>query len=429
MSTAGTALKIVRAFFAGVLTYFIALSVGTLILTIFGFQLADPDKLAYAIGLRMLCMVMAGYVSAWVLGTKEVLIALVVGLIPTVPALLFASSESFVIDAAELLLNSGTGALGGAIRFGLTHRWHHNLLVRAIVGGSLTVIGYVLMIVMALGQLVYMAPLLSHSRTPGPLSFPQLLGLIALGGAGLLIAYTGRRIARIPGQQVVAQAKGNYVLYLRAFSDDDLQLKEDEAKTKPSILESNAPFGMLLGGFKMIGEATKDSSFEGQLTKLLQERLAPVVALMKPGETLPPVAGAARLEIGSDVWQVEIKALMQDCRLILMIMGTGASLFWELDQVLQVAPQKILVAIPPVKVDVTAERLRALRTVFSAHGIVVPELVGEAKFLYVNEGVACFATGTSEGRAGYREALWSIPLFGTKASGEPSKPNALVQKG
>jgi hypothetical protein len=380
----------------------------------------------YAFGIRYLAIIAGSYVCAWVLGTKEIIIALVIGIISTLPALLFNPSESFSANVLDILMYGGAGAFGGTIRFGFKQGLHQQTLVRSVVGISLTVIGYILMVIMALGNLVYIAPMLARSRIESPISYAQLMVLFVLGLAGGLIAYTGRRIVRTPGHKVIAQAKGNYVLYLRAFSDDDLQL-EEEPETK-SIWE-NSQFRAMFGGFKMILESTKDSSFEGQLTSILKDEIGPVVALMKPGETLPPVSGAARLTIKSDEWQVEIKKVMHDSRLVLMTMGTGAGLFWELDQMLQIAPQKLLIAIPPVNEEVIIERLKALRTVFSTHEMAVSDPPKDPRFLYINQGAVCFSTGAGESIGAYRVALKKIPQLEPKATNQRLQTDAAGPRG
>ncbi len=419
--------KVARAFFAGLAIYVAIILVGAIVFAVFfRMSLADPENLLYAISVRLLAVMGAGYCGAWALGGKEIIIALAIGAMPSLPGLLFEPSGSFSEDMLEVVFNSATGALGGTIRYATTHSWHEKKAVRIsisfaltvvgyflggirkqtairwLVASVLTVTGYIMMVIMAIGHLAYIAPILAHSQEKSPFSFAEMATLDFLGFIGPFIAVIGRRIAPRPGDDVITNEK-NYVLYLRAFSDEGLQRKQEPHREISSW--DALPLGPMIRGFQLIWQSSKDTSFEGFLTLLIKDQIGPVVALMKPGDILPPVAGAARLTIDSSEWQVKVKKLMRDSKLVFMTLGTGMGLLWELQQMLQAEPEKLVIAIPPLGDALVTKRLAALRDVFAAHNIAVPDPPMHSKFLVVADGVSHFSAEAGENFEAYRVAL------------------------
>ena len=263
-----------------------------------------------------------------------------------------------IVDGIKILLLGGSGAIGGLLRFAMKHYWHQYLPIRVIVGGFFIALGYALMALLAIGYFIYMASMMSHSKIESPISFLQLLALIVLGSAGYAFAYIGRSFVRTPAQKILAQAKDHYVLYLRSFFDDGIQLKQDG-----NGKNSNVIFTSMFQGFKGIVDSTKDFSFEGNLTKAIKEKVGPVIAVGKPGDTLPPPTGASRLWIAANDWQNEVKKLIQNSKLVLITLGTGGGLLWEINQVLIMDAQKLLVAIPPLDNVLLKDRLQVLQTI------------------------------------------------------------------
>ncbi len=69
------------------------------------------------------------------------------------------------------------------------------------------------------------------------------------------------------------------------------------------------------------------------LEALIAERLrahGPVIAVGKPNETLPPI-GASRCYFAAECWRDEVRELLHQAQLIVVIMGATAGLGWELE--------------------------------------------------------------------------------------------------
>lgn len=74
----------------------------------------------------------------------------------------------------------------------------------------------------------------------------------------------------------------------------------------------------------------------------------PVIAIGRPGETLPP-AGAAREYVSNEAWRGRIKAFIAEARLIVVILGGGDGLEFEYRALaeLQALP-RVIVVFPPL---------------------------------------------------------------------------------
>jgi hypothetical protein len=398
--------RFARAYFFGLLIYAAVLLGGTLALTLFRVEFSNPDHVAFAVAVRILATLAGGFLIGTVLDRKELHVAFVFGLTTTLPAVVTAGPEAFLPSMVEIALWGGAGVVGALPRYGARHEWHKNESVRTVVGGALLIVGYPLMLGMAVGSFVYMAPLLSRHKSGGVLSLSQLLVLLVLGGIGALCAVTGHKLVRASGETVVARGKGKYVLYLRSFFDDAIQLKEEQ-KERLGLME-NPAMGALFGGFRILSEVTKDSSFEAALVDLIANRVGPVVALSKPGESLPPIGGAARLSIAAENWQTRVRELIEDSKLVLATLGTGGGLSWEIQQVLELKPRKLLLALPPLDVPVLSERLKAIYPLLSGNGIEVPPLPAYPRFMCISGSSARFIVAEGESVTPYRQALESI---------------------
>ncbi|MET7520168.1 transferase [Streptomyces sp. NPDC005480] len=171
--------------------------------------------------------------------------------------------------------------------------------------------------------------------TMPPMTMVGLLvgGLAALGAALLSLRYTRPRSVRGAAQALLADGR-QPVLYLRSFADDDIAAHVDDSASFISI-----------------------HSREEQLTQALGA-LGPVITVGRPGEPLPRL-GAARFYLPLDDWQPTVLRLMELSQLIVLRLGLGASLWWEVGRARATQPARKLVLLAPGGVPEVAERLDA----------------------------------------------------------------------
>ncbi|MFJ8645904.1 hypothetical protein ACIRNI_07250 [Streptomyces sp. NPDC093546] len=181
---------------------------------------------------------------------------------------------------------------------------------------------------------------------------PTLVTL--LGGT---IYYSGQKLkrmsrrhfARIIGSPAEV-ADEPFVLYLRSFTDDPERRRGDINAT-PGI-----------GG--MLGDLTLSSySEEEQLAAVLERKVAPMVAVGRPGEPLPEV-GARRMYLPLDAWQEPVLELMRRARLVVLALGPGPGTMWELVQAARLLPPERLVLLVPLE----PEEYEAFRGAFRERG-------------------------------------------------------------
>ena len=102
------------------------------------------------------------------------------------------------------------------------------------------------------------------------------------------------------------------VLYLRSFTDDDRAARRHGVLTE-----------------------------EEQLAKALAW-LGPLLAVGRPGETLPHV-GAQRIYLKDEEWQQRVAELMAQARLVVLRTGSTSGLHWEVEQALSaLSPERLL---------------------------------------------------------------------------------------
>ncbi|HEX7306617.1 hypothetical protein [Lentzea sp.] len=168
-------------------------------------------------------------------------------------------------------------------------------------------------------------------------------GLMVVGGfAGLAVAFFVLRYSRPRSARSAAQAVSSDfrepVLYLRGFEDD-----------RTAAVVDDLP-GALSSGLLPI------HSREEQLVGALGA-FGPVVAVGRPQERLPHL-GAARFYLPGDDWQDGVLALMDLAQLIVIRLGEGEGLWWEVEQARANQPPAKLVLLVPGGHDV--DRLDAL---------------------------------------------------------------------
>ncbi|AEW94169.1 MULTISPECIES: hypothetical protein [Streptomycetaceae] len=156
-------------------------------------------------------------------------------------------------------------------------------------------------------------------------------GLAAMGAGVLSLRYTRPRSARGAAQALLADGR-QPVLYLRSFTDDETAAQVDDSSAFVRI-----------------------HSREEQLTGALGA-VGPVITVGKPGEPLPRL-GAARFYLPLDDWQPTVLRLMELSQLIVLRLGLGDGLWWEVQQARATQPASKLVLLTPGGLSRQAERL------------------------------------------------------------------------
>jgi hypothetical protein len=170
-------------------------------------------------------------------------------------------------------------------------------------------------------------------------------------GIGLILVMMAlfrrsRRHEAVSAAQAMADDPRPPVLYLRSFQDDGSVLLDDQGWP----------------GMQRLTRAASPSSSEEELAQILQ-RIGPVVAIGKPGESLPEL-GAARLYVSHEEWQAVVGALMKQAALVVVRVGPSPGVLWEIGQALTQIPRQRLALVmlgdEPLSAPVAARLAPAL---------------------------------------------------------------------
>ncbi|NKE57012.1 transferase [Lentzea sp. PSKA42] len=163
-------------------------------------------------------------------------------------------------------------------------------------------------------------------------------GVVALPAAYFVLRYSRPRAARGAAQALRADWR-KPVLYLRGFGDDPDAAVVDElpGALSAGLLSIHSREEHLIGALGAFG---------------------PVVAVGRPGEQLPHL-GAARFYLPGDDWQSGVLRLMELSQLIVLRLGDGEGVWWEVDQARATQPPRKLVLLIPGDRPDLAERLDA----------------------------------------------------------------------
>jgi hypothetical protein len=168
------------------------------------------------------------------------------------------------------------------------------------------------------------------------------MGLLALLGsyALSLSTYAKRMRARGAAQSLRKESRPP-ILLLRAFEDDYMAVE---------VAEPSKPWWAM--------GATRPATFEQTLSDLFS-RSGPVIAIGRPGETVPPL-GAYRFWINNDRWQQAVDELLKECQFVVMIMGRlhdRPGLTWEAERLFRLdTPDKVVLVMPPLDRETARER-------------------------------------------------------------------------
>ncbi|MEV6239292.1 hypothetical protein [Lentzea sp. NPDC051838] len=159
-------------------------------------------------------------------------------------------------------------------------------------------------------------------------------GVAALPVAYFVLKYSRPRSARGAKQTLQADWR-KPVLYLRGFGDDPEAAVVDELP------------GALAAGLLSIH--SREEHLIGALNAF-----GPVVAVGEPGEQLPYL-GAARFYLPGDDWQKGVLELMELSQLIVLRLGDGDGVWWEVEQARRTQPPgKLVVLVPGERPDLAA---------------------------------------------------------------------------
>ena len=182
--------------------------------------------------------------------------------------------------------------------------------------------------------------------------------------ASLMWIRRGWKYHALSADAVLAADERAPVLYLRSFIDDD------------------PTGGRSLGArvWRSVRWHTHVVSIEQELSRVLS-RVGPVVAIGRPGDSLPEL-GAARLYARDDEWRAKVSELMLRARLVVIRAGPTPGLQWEIEEASRLLPSDrvVLVAAPnrPPQVRLRLDVLRQSRVLdafldrFSAAWAVAP---------------------------------------------------------
>jgi hypothetical protein len=171
----------------------------------------------------------------------------------------------------------------------------------------------------------------------------MLLWSAAGGGLALWGARALAKRAAAAGQYLKpSETSERFVLYLREF----------ERERRPFVVRSEQPRQPCLdAALKLLGpysftpyENSTPLTLEQYLSPALESGLAPLVALGRPDDYLPP-SGAAREYVADQVWQERFEDLAIRSIAVLLLPGSSNSLNWELGFLLSegLAPKLFLV--------------------------------------------------------------------------------------
>ncbi|MFF4920038.1 transferase [Kitasatospora sp. NPDC001261] len=162
-------------------------------------------------------------------------------------------------------------------------------------------------------------------------SFGVLVGGVAAGAAGLLILRRTRPLAARGAAQALLRDGRRPVLYLRSFDDDATAARVDDG-AEINLHSREEQFAAALGA------------------------VGPVIAVGRPGEPLP-LLGAARFYLPLDDWQGTVRRLMDLSQLIVLRLGKGEGLRWEIGEARATQPPGKLVLLAPRGLSDLADQL------------------------------------------------------------------------
>jgi hypothetical protein len=209
----------------------------------------------------------------------------------------------------------------------------------------------------------------------------SIAGCAMMGGA-IWSYLRARRHALLSALDLRKSHPGPPILFLRSFSDDQIEFRS-----------------LLRGAITLEEDITRSLSYHG-----------PVVAIGRPGETLPPL-GAARDYVRDDEWKNKVAEYMRSAAWVVMIIGKTAGLEWEVQHArAEGAVGKLILIIPPFEPDNLILRWKS----FVSHcpqfaGVSIETIVQDALALRIkDDGEIIVITDRSGGESDYYEAMHAV---------------------
>jgi len=263
-------------------------------------------------------------------------------------------------------------------------------------GSALKAIGVILGIIGALIFTPTVLSWLSQSPVSHRKGFQRLLFLASgavPGALGYWLFLRGKRLSALRAPAVLRRDSRAPVLLLRAFSDDNMTYLETERTVLGRLFGLRTAFGWLLG----LGGFT---TFEEFISRVLVD-CGPVIAIGRPGETVPPL-GAARLWVRNQDWRARVEELLEECQLVVMILGRTSGddgLAWEIERLFAInQPEKFVLVIPPLRPRELTKRWETYRVL---SGGKLPEHRGDEIVLTFTSEWACVC-GTAKNRKDFK---------------------------
>jgi hypothetical protein len=193
---------------------------------------------------------------------------------------------------------------------------------------------------------------------------PWYLVLLVVTAPVSLLVATGvtrrllkERTIRLRAQRKHQESRDDleYVLYLRSFRVDDALSEQDPVGGRHSLTS-------LASNFRVRDPGRLDDTWEGRLIHLF-ERFGSVVAVGRPGESLPPL-GASRFSVSTteDGWKDAVSEAIKHARLVVIaaVAGrtTGEGTLWEYTEAVRLLPPSRVVLVALGNRD-TYEHFRA----------------------------------------------------------------------
>jgi hypothetical protein len=157
--------------------------------------------------------------------------------------------------------------------------------------------------------------------------FAAAIGLPSGGLVGWLLMRRGERLLALSGDEAIEQDRRPPVLYLRAFRDEAATRR---SRTRVGHASINVDYSL--------GE---EECLREELTKI-----GPFVAIGHPGDPLPQL-GASRIYVEDADWRSVVIGLMDQAAALVIRIGGGEGLAWEIGQALtRFPPERLLFVVP-----------------------------------------------------------------------------------
>jgi hypothetical protein len=196
---------------------------------------------------------------------------------------------------------------------------------------------------------------------PGGVSLPLFTVSVAL-------VALGRRMRIGGAERTLAEDVRAPIVYLRPFGVDRAEIAQRmSSRARISLRE----------GF--------EKTYEERLARTLR-KIGPFVAVGDPAERLP-LLGAARMYAADEDWQAKVEELIGRASVVLLHVGEGDGLAWEVRRVIEhEAPEQAILSLPleaKRKEPSRQERYDAFRRRFGdVFPRPLPEAIGHCQFTY-----------------------------------------------